>query len=88
MQNILRSIDSCTNHICNSFSEGLHHKNEALKQTAKKERANPYIALLPLVSPIALNNDATSLQFLVKLGRAHGAATAYSARRSLILTEW
>jgi len=73
--------------LCNRLSEGLRRKNEALKQTAKKERADPLSGLAPLVSPIALNDDATSLQLLVKLGRAQDAATAYSARRSLLLTE-
>jgi len=87
MQRILRSIDNCTDRMCNRLSEGLRRKNEALKQAAKKERADPLSALAPLVSPIALNDDATSLQLLVKLGRAQDAATAYSARRSLLLTE-
>ncbi len=83
-----RSIDELSNRLCERLSEGLRRKNEALKQTAKKERADPLTAMTPLVSPIALNDDSTALHLLVKLGRPQDAATAYSTRRSLLLNEW
>ena len=43
--------------------------------------------MAPIASPICLNDDAVALQLLVKLGRSTDAATAYAARRSLLLME-
>ncbi len=74
--------------MCKHLSEGLSRKNDALKHIAKKERNDPLLANAPLVSPIALNDDASALHLLVKLGRPQDAANAYSNRRSLLLTEW
>jgi len=87
IQRILRSIDNLTNRMCERLSEGLRRKNDALRHIAKRERSDPLLAHAPLVSPVALNDDYPALQLLVKLGRPHDAATAYSTRRSLLLTE-
>lgn len=84
----MRSIDNLTNRMCEHLSDGLRRKNDALKTLAKKERNDPLLASAPLVSPIALNDDAAALHLLVKLGRPLEAATAYSTRRSLLLNEW
>ena len=70
------------------LSENLRRKNEALKASAKRERADPLSTLAPLPSPVCLNDDAVVLGLLVKLGRYQEAATAYAARRSLVLSEW
>lgn len=69
------------------LAEGLRRKNEALRASAKRERADPLSKLSPLVSPVCLNDDAVALNLLVKLGRPQDAATAYAARRSLLLSE-
>ena len=88
MQRILISIEDLTKRLCERLSEGLRRKNEALKQTTKKEKADPLSAMAPLVSPIALNDDSTALHLLVRLGRSQDAASAYATRRSLLLNEW
>jgi hypothetical protein len=88
MQRILISIEDLTKRLCERLSEGLRRKNEALKQTTKKEKADPLAAMAPLVSPIALNDDSTALHLLVRLGRSQDAASAYATRRSLLLNEW
>ncbi len=88
LQRILRSIDNLTNRMCEHLSDGLRRKNDALRTLAKKERNDPLLANVPLVSPIALNDDSAALHLLVKLGRPLEAATAYSTRRSLLLNEW
>ena len=87
MQRILNYVEGLTDRLGNRLAEGLRHKNEALKLAAKRERADPLSVLAPLVSPICLNDDSTSLQLLVKIGRPQDAATAYAARRSLLLME-
>ena len=87
MQRILNDLDGLSERLGNRLAEGLRRKNEALKQTIKRERADPLSVLAPLVSPVCLNDDAIALQLLVKLGRSNDAATAYSARRSLLLME-
>jgi hypothetical protein len=69
------------------LAENLRRKNEALKASAKRERADPLSTLALLVSPVCLNDDAVALHLLVKLGRYQEAATAYAARRSLLLSE-
>lgn len=74
--------------MCEHLKEALRRKNNALKQIQKKERNDPLLANAPLVSPIALNDDISSLHLLVKLGRPQCAATAYATRRSLLLSEW
>jgi hypothetical protein len=43
--------------------------------------------MAPIVSPCCLDDDVVPLQLLVKLGDAKEAAAAYSARRSLLLTD-
>ena len=87
MQRILHDLDGLSERLGNRLAEGLRRKNEALKQTIKRERADPLSVLAPLVSPVCLNDDAVALHLLVKLGRSNDAATAYSARRSLLLME-
>eukprot|EP00957_Ditylum_brightwellii_P137968 10518766-Ditylum_brightwellii.AAC.1 len=87
MTRILQSISNLTERMTHRLAEGLRRKNEALKQAAKRERADPLSVLAPLVSPICLNDDAIALSLLVKLGKPQDAATAYAARRSLLLME-
>jgi hypothetical protein len=81
-------IDSLTDRMSKRLAENLRRKNEALKASAKRERADPLSTLAPLPSPVCLNDDAVALGLLVKLGRYQEAATAYAARRSLVLSEW
>jgi len=88
LQRILRSIDNLTVRICGYLSEGLRRKNDALRHMQKKERNDPLLNNSPLVSPVALNDDASALHLLVKLGRHQDAAAAYTARRSLLLSAW
>jgi len=88
MQRILISIEDLSKKLGDRLTEGLRRKNEAMKQTSKKERADPLTAMAPLVSPIALNDDATALHLLVRLSRPQDAAAAYATRRSLLLNEW
>lgn len=88
LQRILRSIDNLTTRICQLLSEGLRRKNDALRQIQKKERNDPLLVNAPIVSPIALKDDAPSLHLLIKLGRPLDAATAFTTRRSLLLSEW
>lgn len=73
--------------MCSRLAEGLRRKNEALKQASKRERADPSNLMAPIVSPCCLDDDVVPLQLLVKLGDAKEAAAAYSARRSLLLTD-
>lgn len=87
MQRILHGIKGLTKQVGNRLMEGLRWKNKAFKQAAKRNRADPLSYLVPLVLPICLNNNAVALQLLVKLGRPQDAATAYAARRSLLLME-
>ena len=73
--------------ISNRVVENLRRKNEAMKQASKRERSDPSAHMVPSVSPCCLNDDSVSLRLLVKLGKSQEAATAYSARRSLLLLE-
>lgn len=88
LQRIVVQIDSLADRMSKRLSENLRRKNEALKASAKRERADPLSTLAPLPSPVCLNDDAVVLGLLVKLGRYQEAATAYAARRSLVLSEW
>jgi hypothetical protein len=87
MQNLIKSLDDLAEMISNRLVEGLRRKNEALKQAFKRERSDPLAHMAPSVSPCCLNDDAVPLRLLVKLGKTHDAAMAYSARRSLLLLE-
>jgi len=80
-------LDALMDRMSKRLAENLRRKNEALKASAKRERADPLSNLAPLVSPVCLNDDAVALHLLVKLGRYQEAATAYAARRSLLLSE-
>jgi hypothetical protein len=74
--------------MCDRLYDGLRRRNEALKQTFKKERVGLSASNCTLVSPTALNDDSSALQLLVKLGRPQDAASAYAERRSILLNEW
>ena len=80
-------LDSLMERMSKRLAENLRRKNEALKASAKRERADPLSNLAPLVSPVCLNDDAVALHLLVRLGKYQEAATAYAARRSLLLSE-
>ena len=84
---ISSNLQKLTDRMCSRLTEGLRRKNEALKQASKRERADPSNLMAPMVSPCCLDDDAVPLQLLVKLGEAKEAAMAYSARRSLLLTD-
>jgi hypothetical protein len=84
---IKSTLSNLTERMCSRLSEGLRRKNEALKQASKRERADPSNLMAPIVSPCCLDDDAVPLRLLVKLGEAKEAANAYSARRSLLLTD-
>jgi hypothetical protein len=88
LQRTSLQLDTLMDRISKRLAENLRRKNEALKVSAKRERADPLSTLAPLVSPVCLNDDAVALHLLVKLGRYQEAATAYAARRSLLLSEW
>jgi len=87
MQTTLQEIEGLTERMSSRLVEGLRRKNEALKQAAKRERADPLSLMAPMVSPCCLNDDVIPLQLLVKLGKTQDAATSYAARRSLLLME-
>mmetsp|Transcript_28823 Transcript_28823/g.40428 ORF Transcript_28823/g.40428 Transcript_28823/m.40428 type:complete len:777 (+) Transcript_28823:278-2608(+) len=87
MQSTLQDIEGLTERMSSRLVEGLRRKNEALKQAAKRERADPLSLMAPMVSPCCLNDDVIPLQLLVKLGKTQDAATSYAARRSLLLME-
>jgi hypothetical protein len=87
IQGLCDGLDDLAELISSRLVENLRRKNEALKQAAKRERSDAMAALVPSVSPTCLNDDAVSLRLLVKLGKTQEAATAYSARRSLLLLE-
>jgi len=82
-----QQLQNLSDRMANRLAESLRRKNEAMRQAAKRERADPLSHLAPLISPICLNDDASALHLLVRLGRHHNAATAYAARRSLLLME-
>jgi len=87
MQTLITSLDDLAEMIRNRLVENLRRKNEALKQASKRERSEASTQMVPSVSPCCLNDDVVSLRLLVKLGKTQDAATAYSARRSLLLLE-
>jgi hypothetical protein len=87
LRTMLQTLDTLGKRISTRLEETLRRKNEALKQSSKRERSDPNAANMSLISPCALNDDALYLQLLVKLGRTQQAAEAYSARRSLLLLE-
>lgn len=85
--NILHNVEGLAEKMSNRLVESLRRKNEALKQAGRRERADPHSLMAPMVSPCCLNDDLIPLQLLVKLGKTQEAATAYAARRSLLLLE-
>lgn len=87
IQGLVDGLDDLAELIGSRLVENLRRKNEALKQAAKRERSDPLAALVPSMSPTCLNDDSVALRLLVKLGKTQEAATAYSARRSLLLLE-
>lgn len=80
-------VEGLMDRMSRRLSENLSRKNAALRASAKRERADPLSNLAPLVSPVCLSDDAVALHLLVRLGRYREAATAYAARRSLLLSE-
>jgi len=87
VQTLITSLDDLSEMISNRLVENLRRKNEALKQASKRERSEASTQMVPSVSPCCLNDDLVPLRLLVKLGKTQDAATAYSARRSLLLLE-
>mmetsp|Transcript_2400 Transcript_2400/g.5533 ORF Transcript_2400/g.5533 Transcript_2400/m.5533 type:complete len:772 (+) Transcript_2400:160-2475(+) len=87
VQKLISSLEDLAEMISNRLVENLRRKNEALKQASKRERSAASTQMVPSVSPCCLNDDLVSLRLLVKLGKTQDAATAYSARRSLLLLE-
>jgi len=87
MQRILTELDELSKVMCDRLYDGLRRRNEALKQTFKKERVDLSASTCTLVPPTALNDDSSALQLLVKLGRPQDAASAYAERRSILLNE-
>ena len=84
----IRSIDASSDRACQRLSEGLRRRTEALRRSAKADRADPLAALAPAVSSACLEDDADALALLVQLGRPLEASAAFVARRSLVLAEW
>lgn len=78
--------------MCQHLVEKLRRKNEALRQTLKRDRSSAAHTLewmlLPLVSPTCMDDDNNDLHLLVKHGRTQEAATAYAARRTLLINEY
>ena len=87
MQILVEKLDELAEMITNRVVENLRRKNEAMKQSSKRERSDPSAHFVPSVSPCCLSDDSISLRLLVKLGKSQEAATAYSGRRSLLLLE-
>lgn len=87
MLNMLNTLSSLSDRMCNRLVEGLRRKNEAFKQAGKRERSDPLALMASVVSPCCLGDDSIPLHLLVKLGQTQEAATAYAARRSLLLLE-
>jgi hypothetical protein len=87
MQILVEKLDELAEMISNRVVENLRRKNEAMKQSSKRERSDPSAHFVPSVSPCCLSDDSISLRLLVKLGKSQEAATAYSGRRSLLLLE-
>jgi hypothetical protein len=86
LKNLHKALENLGKRLSSRLEETLRRKNEALRQSAKRERSDPN-ASVTVVSPCALQDDGLYLQLLVKLGRTQIAAEAYSARRSLLLLE-
>jgi len=87
MLNMLSTLEALSERMSNRLVEGLRRKNEAFKQAGKRERSDPLSLMAPMVSPCCLGDDSIPLHLLVKLGKTQEAATAYAARRSLLLLE-
>jgi hypothetical protein len=87
LKSSLKELNALGDRISGRIEESLRRKNEALRQTFKRERADLNAMMTPSISPCALNDDELYLQLLVKMGRNKEAAEAYSQRRSLLLLE-
>lgn len=84
----LRELNGLGDRIRRRIEEALRRKNEALRQTFKRERADVNsMAAAPPMSPCSLNDDWLYLQLLVRIGCNKEAAEAYAGRRSLLLLE-
>lgn len=85
-----QNIEEISSKMCKHLVENLRRKNEALRQTLKRDRSSiplSELMLLPLVSPTCLGDDIPLLNILVKHGRSQEAAKQYAARRTLLLNE-
>ena len=60
----MQAVEALTEKMCNCLCEGLRQKNEALRQLTKQEQADPMSAMCPIISPVAINDNAISLQLL------------------------
>jgi len=87
LKTLQEALEKLGNRISARLEETLRRKNEALRQASKRERTDPLVSITSSVSPCALNDDATYLHLLVKIGKTSIAADAYSSRRSLLLQE-
>jgi len=87
LRQIQKELEKLGTRISNRLEETLRRKNEALRQSAKRERSDAHAAASTMISPCAVSDDTLHLQLLVKLGRNYQAAEAYSARRTLLLLE-
>jgi hypothetical protein len=87
LEALRKKLDRLSKRMGIRMEETLRRKNEALKQASKRERSDPAGIMTPTVSPCSVNDDSLYLQLLVRLGRTHNAAEAYSMRRSLLLLE-
>ena len=87
LNGIMHESNALSSRISSRLEESLRRKNEALRQAAKRERADAHAAASTMISPCAVSDDTPYLQLLVKLGRNYQAAEAYSARRTLLLLE-
>lgn len=87
LRDIQQQLEKQSSTISNRLEETLRRKNEALRQSTKRERADAHSASSAMISPCAIADDTLYLQLLVRLGRNYQAAEAYAARRTLLLVE-
>jgi hypothetical protein len=87
LENLQERLNILRQRVCNRLEEILRRKNEALRQSSKRERADVHSPVSTIVSPCALNDDVLYLQMLVKIGNSQQAAEAHTTRRSLLLLD-
>jgi hypothetical protein len=87
LENLQERLKILRQRVCNRLEEILRRKNEALRQSSKRERADVHSPVSTIVSPCALKDDVLYLQMLVKIGNSQQAAEAHTTRRSLLLLD-